>query len=185
EIRRGLGALVINSERPPAPIAVLYSPRSLRLEWMEEQRPKGEAWTKRSASSDEDGPLRWRRESLMRLLEDLARPYRFVTSEELERGDLLGRGYRVLILSHAISLTEREAQGVRGFVEQGGVLMTDGVPGVYDEHGRRLLTPPLSDFFGPPITGLITERRFGRGRAIYLNADMMRYSRDRLLTPEP
>ncbi len=185
EIRRGLGGLVINSGRPPTPIAVLYSPRSLRLEWMEEQRAKGEAWTKRSASSDEDGPLRWRRESKARLLEDLGRPYRFVTSEELERGDLLERGYRVLILSHAISLTEQEAQGLQAFVEQGGVLMTDGVPGVYDEHGRRLLSPRLSDFFGPPITGLITERRFGRGRAIYLNADMTRYSRDRLLTSEP
>src|SRR5215467_5290992 len=185
EIRRGTGALMINSERPAAPIAVLYSPRSLRLEWMDEQRPKGEAWTKRSASSDEYGPLRWRRESLGRLLEDLGRPYRFVTSEEIERGDLAGQGYRVLILSHAISLTEREAQGLRAFVEQGGVVMADGVPGVYDEHGRRLLTSRLSDFFGPPIAGLITERRFGRGRVVYLNADMTRYSRDRLLTSEP
>src|SRR5262252_442873 len=185
EIRRGLGGLVINSGRPPTPIAVLYSPRSLRLEWMDEQRPKGEAWTKRSASSDEDGPLRWRRESLARLLEDLGRAYRFVSSEELERGDLLGRGYRVLILSHAISLTEREAQSLRAFVEQGGVVMADGVPGVYDEHGRRLLTSRLSDFFGPPIAGLITERRFGRGRVVYLNADMTRYSGDRLLTSEP
>ena len=185
EIRRGTGALVINSERPPAPIAVLYSPRSLRLEWMDEQRPKGEAWTKRSASSDEYGPLRWRRESLGRLLEDLGRPYRFVTSEEIERGDLTGQGYRVLVLSHALSLTDREAQALRTFVEQGGVLIADGPPGVYDERGRRLPEPRLSDFFGPPITGQITERRFGRGRTIYLNVDMTRYARDRLLTSEP
>src|SRR5215470_3323931 len=185
EIRRGTGALVINTERFPAPIAVLYSPRSFRMEWMEEQRPKGEAWTKRSASSDEEGPLRWRRESLMRLLEDLGRPYRFLTSEEVERGDLAKRGYRVLILSHALSLGDREAQAIRAFVEHGGVLVADGVPGVYDEHGRRLSTSRLPDFFGPPITGQITERRFGRGRAIYLNADTTRYSRDRLMAQEP
>src|SRR5215813_10573973 len=185
EIRRGAGALVINSERPLAPIAVLYSQRSLRLEWMDEQRPKGKAWTKRSASSDEDGPLRWRRESLSRLLEDLGRPYRFVTSEEVERGDLAKRGYRVLILSHALSLGDQEARAVQTFVEHGGVLMADGGPGVYDEHGRRLSTLRLPDFFGPPIVGLITERRFGRGRAIYVNADMTRYSRDRLTAQEP
>src|SRR5262249_41281633 len=180
EIGRGTGALVINTERPPAPIAVLYSPRSLRMEWMEEQRPKGEAWAKRSASSDEDGPLRWRRESLSRLLEDLGRPYRFVTSEEVERGDLARRGYRVLILSRALSLGDQEAQALRTFVEHGGVLVADGVPGVYDEHGRRLSTSRLPDFFGPPITGLLTERRFGRGRAIYVNGDVTRYARDRL-----
>jgi len=176
---------VINTERFPAPIAVLYSPRSFRMEWMEEQRPKGEAWTKRSASSDEDGPLRWRRESLSRLLEDLGRPYRFVTSEEVERGDLAKRGYRVLILSHALSLSDREAQAVRTFVEHGGVLVGDGAPGMYDEHGRRLSTPHLLEFFGPPMVGLITERRFGRGRAIHVNADVTRYVRDRLMAQEP
>src|SRR5215467_11875052 len=185
EIRRGPGAIVINSRRPPAPIAVLYSPRSLRLEWMDEQGPKGEAWTKRSASSDEDGPLRWRRESLSRLLEDLGRPCRFVTSEEVERGDLAKRGYRVLILPHALSLGDREAQAVRTFVEHGGVLVADGAPGMYDEHGRRLSTPRLLEFFGPPMVGLITERRFGRGRAIYVNADVTRYARDRLMAQEP
>ena len=185
ELRRGAGAVVINTERFPAPIAVLYSPRSFRMEWMEEQRPRGEAWTKRSASSDEDGPLRWRRESLSRLLEDLGRPYRFITSEEVERGDLAKRGYRVLILSHALSLGDREAQAVRTFVEHGGVLVADGAPGMYDEQGRRLSTPRLLEFFGPPMVGLITERRFGRGRAIYVNADVTRYARDRLLAQEP
>src|SRR5215813_12004775 len=185
EIRRGTGALVINTERSPAPIAVLYSPRSLRMEWMEEQRPEGGAWAKRSASSDEDGPLRWRRESLSRLLEDLGRPYRFVTSEDVERGDLAKRGYRVLILSHALSLGDREAQAVRSFVEHGGVVVADGTPGMYDEQGRRLSTPRLVDLFGPPTVGLLTERRFGRGRAIYMNADVTRYVRDRLMVQEP
>src|SRR5499427_1071233 len=185
EIRRGTGALVINMERSPAPIAVLYSPHSLRMEWMEEQRPKGEAWAKRSASSDEDGPLRWRRQSLPPVLGELGPPYRFGTSEGGQRGDLAKRGYRVLILSHALSLGDQEARAVQTFVEHGGVLVADGVPGVYDAHGRRLSSSRLPDFFGPPIVGLITERRLGRGRAIYVNADMTRYSRDRLTAQEP
>src|SRR5262252_5550176 len=185
ELRRGAGAVVINTERSPAPIAVLYYPRSLRMEWMEEQRPKGEAWAKRSASSDEDGPLRWRRQSLPPVLGELGPPYRFGTSEGGQRGDLAKRGYRVLILSHALSLGDREAQAMRTFVEQGGVLVADGAHGLYDEQGRRLSTPRLLEFFGPPMVGLITERRFGRGRAIYVKADVTRYARDRLLAQEP
>jgi hypothetical protein len=184
EIRRGIGAALINSERPTDPIAILYSPASLRTEWMLEQKPKGEAWGKRSASSDEDGPMRWLRESYCRLLEDLGRSCRFVTGEQVERGDLTRNGYRVLILPRASALGEAEARAMRAFVEQGGALIADGNPAAYDAHGRRLSTPHLSDFFGSPLPGHLTERTFGRGKAIYLNVDPLSYHRDRLLGQE-
>src|SRR5206468_12538777 len=60
----------------------------------------------------------------------------------------------------------------------------DGNPGTYDARGRRLSKPYLSELFGPLITGLVTERSFGRGRAIYLSVDPLSYYRDRLLGKE-
>src|SRR2546430_9384630 len=98
---------------------------------MLEQKPKGEAWAKRSASSDEDGPMRWLRESYCRLLEDLGRQYTFVTSEQIERGDLVRAGYRVLILPRSIALSEGEAQPMRASVEHGGRFISDSSPGSY------------------------------------------------------
>jgi hypothetical protein len=184
EIRGGLGALVINSERQSNPIAIHYSQPSLRTEWMLEQKPKGDAWDKRSASSDEGGPMRRLRESYCRLLEDLGRQYTFVTSEQIERGGLVKSGYRVLILPRSSALSETEAHAMRMFVERGGVLIADGNPGAYDAHARRLPTPYLSEFFGPPVTGPFTERSFGRGKAIYLRVDPLTYYRDRLLGKE-
>jgi Beta-galactosidase len=184
EIRGGIGGLVINSERQSDPIAVHYSQSSLRTEWMLEQKPRGDAWTKRSSSSDEDGPMRWLRESYCRLLEDLGRQYTFVTSEQIERGDLVRSGYRVLILPRSTALSEAEAHAMRAFVEQGGVLIADGSPGTYDARGRRLSKPHLSDFFGRPLTGFVTERSSGRGKAIYLNVDPVGYYRDRLVGKE-
>jgi hypothetical protein len=184
EIRGGIGALLINSERQSDSIAIHYSPPSLRVEWMLEQKPNGEAWVKRSASSDEDGPMRWLRESYCRLLEDLGRQYTFVTSAQIERGDLVKGGYRVLILPRATALSEAEADAMRAFVKQGGVLIADGRPGTYDAHGRRLPNPYLSELFGPPLTGIVTERSLGQGKAIYLNVDLAGYYRDRLLDKE-
>ena len=181
ELRGGIGATVIDAEREAGPIAILYSPASLRTEWMLEHKPRGEAWTKRSASSDEDGPMRWLRESYCRLLADLGRQYTFVTPAQLERGDVVKSGYRVLILPRTSAMSEAEALALRGFVEQGGVLIADGHPGAYDGHGRRLSTPLLHDLFSPPFTGPLRERSFGRGKAVYLNMEVVTYHKDRAL----
>ncbi len=185
EIRSGIGAFLINSERQSEPIAIHYSQPSLRTEWMLQQRPKGEAWVDRTASSDEeDSNFRWLRESYCRLIEDLGRQYNFVASDQIEQGELLRRGYQVLILPHSSAVSEAEAKAMREFVAQGGVLIADGAPGAFDEHSRRLSKPLLAELFGGPRTESVTVRPFGRGKAIYLNVDFLNYYRDRLLGKE-
>jgi len=184
EIRGGVGALLINSERHTDPIAIHYSQASLRTEWMLEQRPKGEAWAKRSASSEEESPFRWLRESYCRLIEDLGRQYTFVDSGQIERGELLRGGYRVLILPRSTALSEAEAAAMREFVGKGGVLIADGRPGLYDRHARLLSKAHLSDLFAGPLTAPITARASGQGKAIYVNLDLVNYYQDRLLGKE-
>lgn len=184
EIRSGVGALLINSERQTDPIAIHYSQASLRTEWMLEQRPKGDAWVKRSASSEEDSSFRWLRESYCRLIEDLGRQYTFLDSEQIERGELLRRGYRVLILPRSTALSEAEAGAMREFVAKGGVLIADGRPGLYDRHGRLLSKAHLSDLIAGPLTAPITTRASGQGNAVYVNLDLVNYYQDRLLGKE-
>ena len=184
EIRGGIGALLINSERQTDPIAIHYSQASLRTEWMLEQRPKGEAWTKRSASSEEDSSFRWLRESYCRLIEDLGRQYKFVDSAQIEHGELLRSGYRVLILPRSTALSEAEAGAMREFVAKGGVLIADGRPGRYDQHARLLSKAHLSDLFAGSLTAPLTARVSGQGKAIYVNLDVVNYYQDRLLGRE-
>jgi hypothetical protein len=185
EIRSGIGALLINSERKSEPIAIHHSQASLRIAWMLQQRPKGEAWVNRTASSDEqDSNFRWLRESYCRLLEDLGWQYDFVDSAMIEQGELLRRGYRVLILPDSSALSEAEAKAMRGFVEQGGVLIADRHPGSFDEHGKRLVQPRLADLFDTKSPGPFAIRAIAQGKAIYLNADVGNYYRDRLLGKE-
>ncbi|PYV10096.1 MAG: hypothetical protein DMG23_08820 [Acidobacteria bacterium] len=185
EIRSGIGALVINSRRVADPIAIHHSQASLRIAWMLQHKPEGEAWVNRTSSSDEkDSSFRWVRESYCRLIEDLGWQYNFVDSAMIEQGELLSRGYRVLILPDSSALSAAEAKAMREFVEQGGVLIGNGHPGAFDEHGRRLPQPQLADLFDAQSAAPFTVRHLGQGKAIHLNVEVLNYYRDRLLGKE-
>jgi len=77
---------------------------------MLQHKPEGEAWVNRTSSSDEkDSSFRWVRESYCRLIEDLGWQYNFVDSAMIEQGELLSRGYRVLILPDSSALSAAQA----------------------------------------------------------------------------
>src|SRR6185312_14199368 len=46
ELRSGLGALIIGSGAAPGSVAILYSPASMRTEWILDWQPKGDAWSR-------------------------------------------------------------------------------------------------------------------------------------------
>jgi hypothetical protein len=144
EIRNGLGALLINSRRIASPIAIHYSQPSLRVEWMLESRPHGEAWAMRSPKSERtDNEFLRLRESWCRVIEDAGLKYNFVSYDQVEQNELLRGGYRVLILPRSSALSAAEVAAIRDFAAQGGVVIADGEPGTFDEHGRKLPEPAL------------------------------------------
>ena len=168
EIRNGLGALLINSRRHTDPIGILYSPASRRMLWLLDRRASAEEWSRRGASTEyRDNAIRTSTRQFAHALEHMGLQYRFVSSEQVRRGELCG-DCRALILPHAIALGASEAAEIRSFVERGGVVIADSEPGQFDAHGRRLTKPALSDVFaGPPERSAISFA-FGKGKAIYL-----------------
>jgi hypothetical protein len=177
ELLGGLGALLINSRRLADPIAIHYSQASMRTEWMRAQKPKGAAWVNRNSSTErKDSEFLRLRESWCRLLEDLGLQYRFVAYEQVERGELLRGGYRVLVLPSSSSLSRSEATQIRDFVNQGGLLIVDGEAGIFDERSRRLERPLLHD--------VLAKGRFGRGRAVQADQDTLNYHQHRLVGKE-
>jgi Beta-galactosidase len=180
EIRDGLGALLISSRRQADPIAIHYSQPSMRTEWMLEQRSKGGAWVKRSSASEyQDSSFLRLRESYCRLIEDAGRQYSFVSYDQLAGGELARGEYRVVILPHSSAMSLTEARAVHEFVWNGGVLIADGDPGAFDEHGRRLPRPQFADLFPGPSRAGFTERTYGRGKAIHLDEGVIDYERNR------
>jgi glycosyl hydrolase family 42 (putative beta-galactosidase) len=181
ELRSGVAALLINSTRLADPIAIHYSQASMRTAWMLAQKPKGDAWALRRSSADErmDNDFLRLRESWCRLIEDEGLQYNFVAYGQIEQGELIRRGYRVLILPHSSSLSAAEAREIRAFVEQGGTVIADSEPGTFDEHSRRLEKPLLADLFDGG-----ESHAFGRGRVVRTTADILNYHQNRLVHKE-
>ena len=168
EMRNGLGALLINSRRHTDPIGILYSPASWRIQWLLDRRASVEEWSRRGASTEyQDNAIRVSTRQFAHALEHMGLQYRFVSSEQVRRGALRG-DYRVVVLPHTIALGASETAEIRGFVERGGVVIADSEPGRFDEHGRRITKPALSDIFAGPVNRSAARFVFGKGKAIYL-----------------
>lgn len=178
EIRNGIGALIINSQPLNDPIAIHYSQASMRTEWMLARRPEGDKWIDRGAKTErtDDEFLRLR-ESWCQLIEDQGMQYKFVSYDQIENDELLKRGYRVLVLPRSSSLSQLEVQAIREFVQHGGTVLADGMPGTFNEHSRRLAASPLADLFTTPSNP-------SQGKAVLIKADTLTYHTDRLLRKE-
>ena len=165
EIRSGLGALLINSERQTDPIAILYSPASLRSQWLLDWKPKGNAWATRDIkdSYEDANEARSSFEGFANLFEHMGVHPRVVTDALIEQGVL--EKVRVLVLPHVIALAPGEADIIRKFVENGGAVIADVEPGIFDGHGRKLATSLLSDVFATAET----TGRLGTGKAIFVS----------------
>ncbi len=154
KIRDGLGALLIGSARHTDPVAILYSPASMRTSWMLDWKDKGDAWSRRDAEAEyEDTPLRSATANYLRRVEHAGLQPMFVAPQQVETGKLQQAGFRILMLPHAIALSAKEADAIRRFVRQGGMVIADIEPGTYDQHSRRLPKSPLSDLFTNQLSG--------------------------------
>ncbi len=181
EIRNGEGALIINSHPVNNRIAIHYSQPSMRTQWMLERRPDGAAWMTRAPSYERSNNNFMRvRESWCNLIQDEGLQYNFVSYDQIPQGELLKRGYHVLILPESSSLSQAEANAIREFIAAGGIAIADGVPGTYDEHSRKLPQSSLADLFGEPAAQQVNVRTFGAGKAILVHADIAGYLQSRL-----
>jgi hypothetical protein len=173
DIRSGLGTLLTHSVRQKDRIAILYSPASMRTQWMLDWRAKGDAWSRRDVESvyEDESAVR---SSMARFFALMAHggwePY-VVVAKSIEQGALSQDGIRILILPRALSLSGREAAAIRRFVSAGGTVIADGEPGLFDEHSRRQATPLLADLFPAVTGGAPTSVQVGRGKSVYVDPD--------------
>lgn len=150
-LRGGLAALLMNSARVVDPIAVLYSPASLKAQWMLDHRMEGDAWIERSAEDEyAQNPARAAVAGFWRTINQGGWQANFIGPASLEDGSLWDSGARVLVLPHAIAMADREFYGVRRFLARGGRVVADVVPGAFDGHVRKRARQALADIFEGP-----------------------------------
>jgi len=145
----GVGKLLMNSELRKDGILVHYSNNSLHSATI---NPDKSSWL---ITHKEFGSL----------LESLGLGYEFISPPELEKG--IPEGTKILILPYSQSMSEKEAQAVRAFVNRGGMVVADYNPAIMSEHGRFLDKSQLSDVFGE--FRKLNIHPYGKGLAVYLD----------------
>jgi len=180
ELRGGLGALLINNRRHTDAIGVLYSPASMRVQWLLDRRASRSKRRRGNARTEyQDDAIRAATRNSTRLVEHRGLQPRFVSTEELGRGERADGDYRILMLPHTIALSPVEAGEIRAFVAHGGIVVADCEPGIFDEQGRRMIERALADVFAGLPTRATSGFVFGEGKAIYtaFNGERTRDSR--------
>jgi len=178
ELTGGIGRLRMASARTDDPVALYHSQASLRVHWVLEVKPQGKNWINRDSWSERTDSRYFRlRESWVKLIEDNGLQYRFLCPPQVDRGDLQNydpkgpKGFKVLLLPEILAMSDAEAGAIRAFVQAGGTVVADKMPGTYDEHGKRREESPLASLFADGAAG----------RAILLNQDMLPYYQQRIL----
>jgi hypothetical protein len=138
-IREGLGTLLIRSQMQEDGIALLYSHPSAY------------------AAKVEAGPTYGTYEGAHVAWHDLIRgvglQFGYVTDRQMRLGEFDPKRWKVLILPQAEAIGPQEAKVIRDFAEQGGTVIADVRPGLYDGHCKPLATGALDDLFGVKQAG--------------------------------
>jgi beta-galactosidase len=137
-VREGLGDLLMRSEMAHSGIGVFYSVPSalagdLEVNGFIKPVSTHEIWAQ--------------------LTYELGLDFRYVTSGMLLDGVLSTDEFRVLLLPMSQAISPEEAALIRDFAEQGGTVIADVRPGIYDGHCKPTTPGLLDDMFGIARTG--------------------------------
>jgi len=93
-----------------------------------------------------NGPLHdlfYSRNNLRYLLEELLHQYDFLASEQIADGKLSDR--KVLFMPGVNTMSDKEVASVKAFLEKGGTVVADFLPGECDELGVKRAKNPFAD----------------------------------------
>jgi hypothetical protein len=204
----GIGKLVGMGTPENNRIAIHYSYPSIHGSWIVDG--KIEERVVYDPSSPTHRRFNSNRDGWVKILRDSGLQFDFIAYSDVEKGELIAKGYRTFILPMSIALSDKEVESIREFVRRGGTVIADALPGVMDEHCAFREQRALADIFGiAPIKSnrdaiivmkgepdlklagaramaheegrpMLFEHRFGEGRAYLLNYFLDRYSEDKL-----
>ncbi len=143
----GSSLLLRGAHRDNCGIAVHYSLLSLRGHWITDGHiVPHEVMVNADPTSKNLKRFHQNRTEWLQALRDANYQYDFLTTEQMDKGEL--SKYKVLILPDSIALSQGEVTAIRSFVERGGLLISDGETGLMDEHAHWQNGGLLDDLLG-------------------------------------
>jgi hypothetical protein len=147
EAGQKVGPLIADADWMHDGIALYYSHASIQLGWVMDAQAHGKTWVNR------DGDHRLGASHLVRqawenMLRDDGLQYKFISYVEVIQNGVPS-DVRTLILPACLCLSDAEARAIETFCRNGGTVIADYLPGVWDQHGRgRATGGALDDMFG-------------------------------------
>ena len=193
ELKSPLARLFLRAERVRDPIHLHYSQPSIQVAWLLESTVDGATWHRRFSSFEAEHNRHAKaRNAWLKALQDLGFSPQFIASEQLERLQLGPADPFTLVLPRSYALSDREVSAIASaftgpwMVEPPTrVVLADGTPGAFDEHGRLRTTNALGQAF-PADHPAISAWRGGPRTATNLVANLEEFPRQRLAaTPQP
>jgi len=168
KIKSGIGKLLLYSKAVDDPIAIHYSNLCIHASTID------------SSIGNWVDSIR----CFSSILKDIGFQYRFLATEQIEKGKLNNGDFKVLILPYSQILTLKEIAEIKKFVSNGGLLIADLSPGVRDEYGYPLKESSLSFLFSSTTTP--NKKSYGKGEAILIGSLLRNYLGEKQLklTPE-
>jgi hypothetical protein len=154
EMTSPLAKIFLRAEPEHDPIFIHYSQSSVRVDWLLESTVDGSTWLRRFSSYEADhNRLAKARNGWLKALQDLGFSPQFISSEQIEGGNLSHMRQAALILSGSYALSDKEASQIHGFLGAGNPLFTEASPGLFDQHGRLRSKGSFDDLIPPSLTG--------------------------------
>lgn len=138
-VRDGLGDLLLASEMQTDNVGILYSHAS--------------AYAAKVQASPTYGGYEGSHTAFHSALRELGLNFRYFTDRQMRRGEVDLSRFKVVILPLTQALGGQEADMLRAYVRNGGVLISDVRPAIYDGHVKPLAAGQLDDVFGIRRTG--------------------------------
>lgn len=128
-------------------VAIYYSQASIQLGWIFDAEAHGKTWPNRN-NDFKLGASHLVRKAWENMLRDSGIQYDFLGyADVIQNG--VPKEYKVVILPAVLCLSDAEAKQIRKFVEEGGTVIADYLPGLWDQHGKgRAAGGVLDDLFG-------------------------------------
>lgn len=140
-VRDGLGDLLIHSEMQTDGIGILYSLPS--------------AYAAKVQVSPTFGSYENNHTAFHNALRELGLNFRYFTDRQMRLGEVDLSRFKVIVLPMTQAMGPQEVELLRQFVLDGGLLIADVRPAIYDGHVKPQASGQLDDVFGINRTGLV------------------------------
>ncbi|PCJ56527.1 MAG: beta-galactosidase [Planctomycetota bacterium] len=128
-------------------VAIYYSHASIQMSWIMDSVAHGSTWPNRNGDSRR-GTYHMVARAWRKMLQDEGLQFTFINYVDvIQKG--IPSNFKVLILPAVYCLSDAEAKQIKKFVENGGTLISDFLPAVFDQHGKAHPNGgALDDIFG-------------------------------------